>query len=1587
MHRNTARHTPHGDGPPHRPKASPTTFTIPSPLCLCICACAAVQLASAVAGEAGAMEHGMSLFRAWTAAYGLADDPRSALPPSPLALPANVPPAPHLEDCAQASFYRFIAEDRSGGGGGGEGEGDTLGIVTDTLGIVTDTLGIVTDTVGIVTDTLGIVTDTLGIVTDTLGIVTDTVGIVTLQFLHPRLYSQRHSPPATALLDPSRAALHRATPHLSAPALLLLSPVSALPSVPLSALSLLCACCPTLLVPFLLCSERTTPPIALMPHPDHTAAPSSPSACPSLPSLPAVPPCRPSLPSLPAVPPCRPSLPSLPAVPPCRPSLPSLPAVPPCRPSLLPLPARLCPLVAAWHVPSPHGKCPHPMASALTPWHVPSPHGMCPHPMASALTPWHVPSPHGKCPHPMACPLTPWHVPSPHGMCPHPMACPLTPWHVPSPHGMCPHPMACPLTSPHGMSPHPMAWQVRGSDADSLAHTREAQRDIWTNQMPPRGCQDRRLLVAPWPDASRFSLARQVPLHSPPALRCLSTCPQVPLHLPSGASPPALSRGRLSNWKCGCGGGSLRPPALCLAACHTHHPRPSLLLTTRTLHAPHHNPIPIAPHPHRPPSPSPPIPIAPIPIAPIPIAPIPIAPIPIAPIPIASIPIAPIPIAPIPIAPIPIAPIPIAPIPIAPIPIAPIPIALIPIAPIPIAPIPIAPIPIAPIPIAPIPIAPIPIAPIPIALSCTEWRRCSPSPCSTTEPSCHFQEPSSQPTTRCAEPMGGMGSDGSVGDWGCFFFPIASPHCSADISAAMAASRMPPCQSDTSQFEQLATSADRVVCLDVSDVDQSSSAALSSVEARVTKIWGRPHLEQQAQREYLGEVPPTDDFRQQSSHLLLIHAAPSTPPVYPGNEATFARHNEGHRWWAPLVGTAGGHRWWAPLVGTAGGHRWWAPLVGTAGGHRWWAPLVGTAGGHRWWAPLVGTAGGHRWWAPLVGTAGGHRWWAPLVGTAGGHRWWAPLWWAPLVGTAGGHRWWAPLVGTAGGHRWWAPLVGTAGGHRWWAPLVGTAGGLLISNELSSCLPTMCTAGLAGTVHLCSLLTLAFVLAPLPPNSQATCTGGGHGVPCPFILPSPSPRPLPQLHWWRAQAVRFMLRWPSAHLCHVINQQRHTAYGMHVANHIASLPAIYASILQSVAATSAGPAAAQNLPLSAEASDLSTLDLIPGSNPDSQPRASSMGVGLEARVWGARGFDRCSERCRGVGMGEYGRVGGEPLFVVRPMVGVVMGGSGGTGVGGGGRGEEGRGGRGVLTSSGMGVGVHVMAASVLRLSDVDVRHMWVSWHAQVRHMWVSWHAQVRHMWVSWHAQVRHMWVSWHAQVRHMWVSWHAQLRHMWVSWHAQVRHMWVSWHAQVRHMWVSWHAQVRHMWVSWHAQVRHMWVSLHAQVRHMWVSWHAQVRHMWVSWHAQLPPPNTMHLPDWTLYMPSPSPPPTLPSSPSTPHHLLQQQAPPAPAAGTAALSSSPASESAAAAIGPAAPAAGAGSTVGGGESGGSEGAGGGSMDGAVEAGGDGWGDGERMARLVVAAQCDAFVGMHGDEWAELLDEMRCTGGRRQSRFVFINVP
>eukprot|EP00270_Netrium_digitus_P007200 TRINITY_DN2097_c0_g1_i1.p1 TRINITY_DN2097_c0_g1~~TRINITY_DN2097_c0_g1_i1.p1 ORF type:complete len:571 (+),score=115.59 TRINITY_DN2097_c0_g1_i1:46-1713(+) len=38
--------------------------------------------------------------------------------------------------------------------------------------------------------------------------------------------------------------------------------------------------------------------------------------------------------------------------------------------------------------------------------------------------------------------------------------------------------------------------------------------------------------------------------------------------------------------------------------------------------------------------------------------------------------------------------------------------------------------------------------------------------------------------------------------------------------------------------------------------------------------------------------------------------------------------------------------------------------------------------------------------------------------------------------------------------------------------------------------------------------------------------------------------------WWRAQAIRFMLRWPSLHLCHVLNRHRLQVLGLHIARGI-----------------------------------------------------------------------------------------------------------------------------------------------------------------------------------------------------------------------------------------------------------------------------------------------------------------------------------------------------------------------------------------------------------------------------------------------------
>ncbi|CAI5472193.1 unnamed protein product [Closterium sp. Yama58-4] len=65
-----------------------------------------------------------------------------------------------------------------------------------------------------------------------------------------------------------------------------------------------------------------------------------------------------------------------------------------------------------------------------------------------------------------------------------------------------------------------------------------------------------------------------------------------------------------------------------------------------------------------------------------------------------------------------------------------------------------------------------------------------------------------------------------------------------------------------------------------------------------------------------------------------------------------------------------------------------------------------------------------------------------------------------------------------------------------------------------------------------------------------------------------------QARWWRSQALRFMLRWPSLHLCHATNRMRHSAYGLLVADRVVSFALKQADLLQALNASAAAAAAA-----------------------------------------------------------------------------------------------------------------------------------------------------------------------------------------------------------------------------------------------------------------------------------------------------------------------------------------------------------------------------------------------------------------------------
>ncbi|CAI5969334.1 unnamed protein product [Closterium sp. NIES-65] len=140
-----------------------------------------------------------------------------------------------------------------------------------------------------------------------------------------------------------------------------------------------------------------------------------------------------------------------------------------------------------------------------------------------------------------------------------------------------------------------------------------------------------------------------------------------------------------------------------------------------------------------------------------------------------------------------------------------------------------------------------------------------------------------------------------------------------------------------------------------------------------------------------------------------------------------------------------------------------------------------------------------------------------------------------------------------------------------------------------------------------------------------------------------------KVQWWRAQALRFMLRWPSPYLCHLLNRHRHRAYGMQVARGMATHHAEAQGILSSLLL----PPLAARHPIAAralqqEGRELAALNF---STPHS----------VEAQVWPGLGFHGCVARGRGNVMATPGNPlsdyfgAGREAYVLRPIVAMDTG--------------------------------------------------------------------------------------------------------------------------------------------------------------------------------------------------------------------------------------------------------------------------------------------------------------------------------------------
>ncbi|CAI5996315.1 unnamed protein product [Closterium sp. NIES-64] len=99
-----------------------------------------------------------------------------------------------------------------------------------------------------------------------------------------------------------------------------------------------------------------------------------------------------------------------------------------------------------------------------------------------------------------------------------------------------------------------------------------------------------------------------------------------------------------------------------------------------------------------------------------------------------------------------------------------------------------------------------------------------------------------------------------------------------------------------------------------------------------------------------------------------------------------------------------------------------------------------------------------------------------------------------------------------------------------------------------------------------------------------------------------------QAYWWQAQALRFLLRWPSALLCHATNRMRHSAYGLQAAEHSAEYMKEQREIV--TALRSDPPDPNPGVHLRAEAAILTTRDYTKHPN-------------LETEVWPGLGYAGC----------------------------------------------------------------------------------------------------------------------------------------------------------------------------------------------------------------------------------------------------------------------------------------------------------------------------------------------------------------------------